>query len=158
RHFFRAHCRLHAYDLYHEPNLLPLPCDLPTVVTVHDLSVLLHPEWHPADRVLAFEREFRDGLARTTHVLTDTDFTRQEVIDTLGLPPDHVTCVHLGISPDLRPLPAGDLAGGLRRLGLPPEYLLHVGTLEPRKNLLMLLRAYCALPAAVRTRFPLLLV
>jgi hypothetical protein len=46
------------YDLYHEPNYIPLESDLQTVVTVHDLSVLLHPEWHPPERVGRFEAEF----------------------------------------------------------------------------------------------------
>src|SRR5262245_34832984 len=46
------------YDLYHEPNYIPLECDLPTIITMCDLSVLLHPEWHPADRVALFEQNF----------------------------------------------------------------------------------------------------
>src|SRR5262249_28650827 len=37
------------FDLYHEPNFIPVPSSLPIVATVHDLSVLLHPEWHPAE-------------------------------------------------------------------------------------------------------------
>jgi alpha-1,3-rhamnosyl/mannosyltransferase len=55
-------------------------------------------------------------------------------------------------------LPTAQVQAALRRLGLPERYLLHVGTIEPRKNLLLLLRAYCALPAALRERWPLLLV
>jgi alpha-1,3-rhamnosyl/mannosyltransferase len=55
-------------------------------------------------------------------------------------------------------LPAEEVADVLRRLGLPARYLLYVGTIEPRKNVLRLLRAYCALPAALRERWPLLLV
>ena len=50
------------------------------------------------------------------------------------------------------------VAERLARLGLPPRYLLTVGTIEPRKNLLPLLRAYCDLPAWLRERWPLLLV
>src|SRR5437667_279310 len=46
RHF-RATCNRERYDLYHEPNFLPLPTDCPTIATLHDLSVLLHPQWHP---------------------------------------------------------------------------------------------------------------
>src|SRR5262249_55169382 len=60
----QAYCRRGRYDLYHEPNFIPLPSNLPTVATLHDLSVLLHPEWHPADRVADFERRFRAGLKR----------------------------------------------------------------------------------------------
>jgi len=158
RHYFRVFCRLRGFDLYHEPNFLPLPCELPTIATLHDLSVLLHPEWHPADRVAAYERDFRDGLARTDHVITVSEFARQEIIQVLGLPADRVTRVYNGVRPDFRPLPPAEVAAGLRRLGLPPEYLLYLGTLEPRKNLLTLMRAYCALPESVRQRLPLLLV
>jgi alpha-1,3-rhamnosyl/mannosyltransferase len=156
--YFRALARLRRFDLYHEPNFLPLDSDLPTVTTLHDLSALLHPEWHPADRVAAYERDFRDGVARTAHVITVSDFARREIIQVLGLPPERVTRVYNGVHPGLGPLPADVVAERLRALGLPPRYLLHLGTLEPRKNLLALLRAYRGLSGSVRERFPLLLV
>jgi alpha-1,3-rhamnosyl/mannosyltransferase len=155
---FRAACAGRRPDVYHEPNYIPLPCDLPTVVTVHDLSALLHPEWHPADRAAEFERRFRDGLRRADHVLTDSDFVRGEILSALHLRPDRVTRTYMGVRPDLRPVPAPEVAAGLQKLGLPPRYFLHLGTLEPRKNVLTLLRAYCGLPAALRERFPLVLV
>jgi alpha-1,3-rhamnosyl/mannosyltransferase len=50
------------------------------------------------------------------------------------------------------------VAALLRKLGLPPRYLLYLGTIEPRKNLLLLLRAYCSLAQSLRERWPLLLV
>src|SRR6266849_148676 len=56
---FRLVCKLRKYQLYHETNFIPLPCDQPTVATLHDLSVVLHPEWHPTDRVAYFEKHFR---------------------------------------------------------------------------------------------------
>jgi glycosyltransferase involved in cell wall biosynthesis len=145
------------YDLYHEPTFIPLPTPLPTVATVHDLSVLRHPRWHPRDRVAYFEKHFDAGLRRCAHILTVSEWTRKELIDVLGLPPGRVTAVANGVRPGLRPLPAAQVAAGRRALGLPGSYLLHVGTLEPRKNLLMLLRAYCALPASLRQRCPLVL-
>jgi glycosyltransferase involved in cell wall biosynthesis len=153
-----AHFASRAYDLYHEPNHIPLPSDLPTVVTFHDLSVLLHPEWHPTERVAFFEENFYPGLKRCSHALTVSEFTRQEVIRTLGLAPERVTSVHNGIRPGLRPLPPARVAAVLRQLQLPPRYLLYLGTIEPRKNVLALLRSYCRLPAALRERWPLLLV
>jgi alpha-1,3-rhamnosyl/mannosyltransferase len=158
RHGFRAACARHRPDLYHEPNYIPLPCDLPTVATVHDLSVLLHPEWHPADRVALHERRFRNGLRHCAHLLADTDCVRREIIQTLGWPPDRVTRAHVGIRPCFRPLPESAVAERLCRKGLPPRYLLYLGTIEPRKNVLLLLRAYCALPEAARSHWPLLLV
>jgi alpha-1,3-rhamnosyl/mannosyltransferase len=153
---FRSECARN--DLYHETNFIPLPTDLPTVTTVHDLSVLRHPEWHPAERVAHFERDFHRGLARSHHFLTISEFGRQEVIRTLSIPPERVTRTYMGIRPGLGPLPEPRVRETLRRLGLPPRYLLCLGTIEPRKNVLRLLQVYCSLPAELRSRWPLLLV
>ncbi len=155
---FRQLCRWKGYDLYHEPNYIPLPCDCPTVVTLHDLSTLLHPEWHPAERVVQFEQRFRRSLGQCVHFFTVSDFIRRQVIETLGLSAQQVTRTYNGIRPAFVPLPSPIVAEGLRRLDLPPRYLLFVGTIEPRKNLLTLLHAYCSLPEGVRNDWPLLLV
>jgi glycosyltransferase involved in cell wall biosynthesis len=155
---FRLTCAQKGYTLYHEPNFIPLPCDKPTIATVHDLSVLLHPEWHPADRVRHFEKHFHAGLARCVHYLAISEHARQEIIRTLSLPPEKVTRTYMGIRPGLGPRPAAEVWATLRRLKLPERYLLYLGTIEPRKNVLTLLRAYCALPEIVRSRWPLLLV
>jgi glycosyltransferase involved in cell wall biosynthesis len=155
---FRAACQRGGYDLYHEPNYIPLSSDLPTVATVHDLSVLLHPEWHPTDRVAHFERRFRRGLQRCQHFLAISEFARQEILRTLHLRPECVTRTYMGIRPGLRPLPEAEVRQALQRLHLPPRYFLYVGTIEPRKNLLTLLRAYRALDAEIRRAYPLVLV
>jgi alpha-1,3-rhamnosyl/mannosyltransferase len=156
RHF-RATSQRGGFNLYHEPNYIPLPSDLPTVAPIHDLSVLLHPEWHPADRVAHFERRFLHGLTQCVHFLAISEFGRQEIIRMLHLRPDQVTRTYMGIRPGLRPLPEEEVQKSLRRLGLPPNYLLFVGTIEPRKNVGMLLRAYGSLPAELRARYPLVL-
>jgi glycosyltransferase involved in cell wall biosynthesis len=155
---FQAVSRRGGFDLYHEPNYIPLCSDLPTVATVHDLSVLLHPEWHPADRVMHFERRFRQGLRQCRHFLAISEFARQEIIRTLNLRPEQVTRTYMGIRPGLRPLPEMEVQQTLQRLQLPPRYLLYVGTIEPRKNLVTLLRAYRALDAHIRRAYPLVLV
>jgi alpha-1,3-rhamnosyl/mannosyltransferase len=155
---FRTFCSRRSYDLYHEPNFIPLPFDGPTVTTVHDLSVLLHPEWHPAQRVAHFDRHFRRGVARCDHLLAISENGRQELMRTLHLPPERVTRTYMGVRRGLHPLPTTAVQPVLRRLGLPGRYLLHVGTIEPRKNLLRLMQAYCALPDALRFTYPLVLV
>jgi alpha-1,3-rhamnosyl/mannosyltransferase len=155
---FRAACRHGKYDLYHEPNYIPLPSDLPTVATVHDLSVLLHPEWHPGHRVADFEKHFAAGIARCRYVLTDSDFSRREIMGTLGLPAERVIRVYVGIRSHLVPMSREQVAARLRALALPPRYLLFIGTFEPRKNILMLLRTYASLPGWLRERYPLLVV
>lgn len=155
---FRAVCARERYDLYHETNFIPLPSRCPTVATLHDLSVVLHPEWHPADRVAHFEKHFRRGLEECVHFFAISESGRQEVIRTLGVPPERITTTYMGIRPGLGPLPDAEVREVLQRLGLPARYLLYLGTVEPRKNVLVLLKAYCALPEAVRQQWPLLLV
>jgi alpha-1,3-rhamnosyl/mannosyltransferase len=155
---FSQLCRLKRYDLYHEPNYIPLPCDLPTVATIHDLSTLLHPEWHPAERVKQFEQRFQRGFSQCVHFVTVSDFVRCEVIHTLNVPPDRVTRTYNGIRTALVPLPSDEVVATLRQLDLPARYLLYVGTIEPRKNLMTLARAYCDLPEWIRRDWPLLLV
>jgi alpha-1,3-rhamnosyl/mannosyltransferase len=147
-----------GFDLYHEPNNIPLPCAVPTLATVHDLSVLLHPEWHPAERVAQYERHWPRAVRQCGHFLAVSEFTRQEMLRILHLSPERVTRVYNGVRPGLAPLPPEETAASLRRLKLPADYLLCVSTVEPRKNLRMLLRAYCGLDSALRASWPLVLV
>ncbi len=152
---YRTHFQLAArwgkFDLYHEPNFVPIRTHLPTVVTVHDLSVLLHPEWHPADRVAFHEKHFRKGVEAADQVVVVSEAVRQEMIRVMGMAPDRVTTIYNGIGEQYRP-DANPLAA------LPPRYLLTVGTIEPRKNLCTVLRAFCDLPAKERAECPLVLV
>jgi glycosyltransferase involved in cell wall biosynthesis len=155
--YARWNFRPGKYDLYHEPNFFPLPSTIPVVLTVHDLSVVTHPEWHPADRVRFYEKHFFPKLGQVAQFLTVSEAARDEIIRVLNVAPQRVTRTYNGIRNHLRPLPREEIAPVLARLGLPPQYLLHVGTVEPRKNLPMLMKAYCALPDDVRARCPLVL-
>lgn len=146
------------FDLYHEPNFPILPTDLPTVATIYDLSLILMPQHHPADRVAKFEKQLPLALKQTNHIVTISQTIRDEIIRVLGWPADRVSSVYLGVRPTLKPLPVAETQKALRLLGLPSQYLLYVGTLEPRKNLLRLAQAYCRLPASLRESCPLLLV
>lgn len=154
---FHIIARLGRFDLYHEPNLVPFRVPLPTVVTVHDLSVILFPQWHPADRVKRYEQAFARGVEAAAHILVDSDAVRSEAIRVLGLPPDRVTTVHCGIAPAFCPQSPESVTFVRARLCLPSRYLLCVGTVEPRKNLTTLLRAFCDLPAELRESCPLVL-
>lgn len=146
------------FDLYHEPNFLPLPFEGPTVTTVHDLSWLWYPEAHPAERVRAMNRRFEAGLDRSHLLITDSAFVRQEVIDTFGVAPERVVSISLGASREFRPMEPEETTPTLARLGLSHGgYLLAVGTLEPRKNLVSAIRAYAGLSLSVRQRTPLVI-
>ena len=164
RFFLRQHSKQSWFtparnDVYLEPNHELMPTSLPTVVVVYDLSVLRFPQWHPEGRV-AHHRAFFETLAergQSLTVVTISEAIRQEAIQSLGLPPDRVITGCCAPRTLMRPgLPSAD-APQMARLGLTPGYFLHVGTLEPRKNLALLVRAWSGLDSAIRLAHPLVL-
>lgn len=153
--FSRRTRKLRDY-LLHSPNYLLFEHDGPSVSTVHDLSWRHYPEFHPRDRVRAMEKHMPRTLAQATHVLTDSSFVRQEVIEHFGVAPERVTAVPLGVEPEFRPRTSQECAPMLRRHGLRHGgYLLCVATIEPRKNLERLLLAFSRLPEALQRAYPL---
>jgi alpha-1,3-rhamnosyl/mannosyltransferase len=152
---FRYRARRH--QVYHEPNHIPIACDIATVTTVHDLSVLVHPEWHPDDRVRWYEREFEAGRRRTTRFIVASEFTRREMTSYLGIPPERMDVTYQAPRAELQPQDAAEMRRVRGLFQLPEQFFLYVGTLEPRKNVPGLLEAFANLPPAVRTRHPLVL-
>jgi glycosyltransferase involved in cell wall biosynthesis len=145
-------------SLVHGPNYFLPPEAESGIITVHDLSVLRFPDTHPVARRREFERKFESSLRRAAHVLTDTETVRREVIADLGVPEDKVTAIHLGVDPQFRPRSGEELRPQLAQLGLVPGgYALCVSTLEPRKKIAELLRAWDQLPRRLRESTPLVL-
>lgn len=153
---FSRGLREYGIELYHEPNYVPLRYDVPVVITVHDLSWLHYPETHPADRVQWLMRGMPRAVAEARAVLVDSNFVREEVVRHLGVSPERVHTAHLGVSSLYRPRAPEETGATLESLELRHGgYVLTVGTIEPRKNVLHVLEAFAALPAAVREQFPL---
>jgi alpha-1,3-rhamnosyl/mannosyltransferase len=144
--------------LFHSPNfLLPAGCGL-AVATIHDLSIIRYPETHPPERLRAFDKAFPRTLRSAAHLITDSEAVRREVVDRFGWAAARVTAVPLGVGEHFAPRPAAALARQLQSHGLlPGGYALCVSTVEPRKRVDRLLRAYARLPAELATRFPLVL-
>lgn len=149
--------RAAGYDLYHEPNHIPIACDRPTVTTIHDLSGILHPQWHPRDRARWYESEFAAGLRRTTRFIAASQFTRRELVDRFGVAHERVDVTYQAARPAFTVPSAESVRAARRALDLPQQFLLYAGTLEPRKNVAGLLDAYDALPRSLRARCPLVL-
>lgn len=157
RQLFALGGRARGYTLYHEPNSVPLGFPAPVVLSVLDLSVPQYPQTHPAVRVDIFNRYFYSSLKRVRRIITISQAIKQELVDQLHLDPDRIDVVHLAADPQFCPQPAESVAAFRLRHHLPENYILYLGTIEPRKNLLMLIDAFAALPNAVRQQHPLVL-
>ncbi|MHB1656197.1 MAG: glycosyltransferase family 4 protein [Burkholderiales bacterium] len=146
-------------QIFHTPNyLLPRYAEN-GVITVHDLSVFKFPETHPVARLRQFEKSFQQSLNIATHLITDSEITRQEVIAYCGWPSARISAIHLGVAEVYAPRPAALLTPLLHRYGLSAGgYTLCVSTIEPRKRIDHLLIAYAQLPPKLRAAYPLVLI
>lgn len=153
---FSASFRAGGYDAYFEPNHLSAGCRGPTFTTIHDLSVLEHPQWHPVDRVAQWRTDLPATLAKTDWWITVSQFSKSRMVEVLGLAPQKVEVIPLAGRPLPYP-PMEKLSQARAALGLPQQYFLSLGTFEPRKNLPALLDAFAALPQQVRSQCPLVL-
>jgi len=142
-------------DLYHEPNFISFKCDKPTVITVHDMSPFRLAGHHKPDLVKIFEEKLPGAVARASAIIVDSVFVKHEVIKYFPEVADRVFPVLLAAGPEFRPRAQPECLGFLESQHLVyKKFILAVGTLEPRKNLLSALRAYVKLPEPVRKNFP----
>ena len=149
---------LHSDAVFHGPNFYLPRFAGRSVVTIHDLSVFSWAHCHPKGRVKVLQGEIARSVRRADMVLTDSEYTRTEVAEFFNLEPERVRAVSLGASAAFAPRSDHELAPVLARWGLEPNgYCLYAGTIEPRKNLDVLLDAYQALPPGTRRRWPLVL-
>lgn len=146
-------------DVFHSPvNVLPsrLPCA--SVVTIHDLAFLRYPQYfRPARRV--YQRRFTRRSARAASlVVTVSEATKRDVMEYFGVAESRIRVIHPAIDEDFRPQRDPATRASFRsRLGLPDRYILFLGTIEPRKNLLTLIEAYATLRAMDPDTPPLIL-
>jgi glycosyltransferase involved in cell wall biosynthesis len=150
--------RHHGVELFHGPNFM-LPAWVESgVITVHDLSVFLFPDTHPAARLRSFERDFHRSLERAERIITPSQTVRRELAEFSGLDSRLISAVPMGVGEAFRPIEGPALLSALRRMKLPEQgYGLTVSALEPRKRIDRLLQAWEILPDDLRHRYPLVI-
>jgi len=131
-------------DLYHEAAYFPFRCPggIKTVFTVHDMSLVRHPEYHPRERSLFFNLFFPGRFLLADAYLAVSDFTRGELLHFLDVDPDKVTTAPLAGDPEIFfPRSPAEIAAARKKWSLPERYFLFVGSGDPRKNLSVIPRA-----------------
>ena len=138
-----SYIRGRSFDLFHGTNYeVPLRERCPAVVTIHDLSLLLHSNTHEARAARRARLRLPLMARKATLVITPSEEVRSEVIQHLKLKPEKVFAIPLAPRSLFRPVPLAETAETRTRLGIEDEFLLFVGTIEPRKNLSTLLLAF----------------
>jgi glycosyltransferase involved in cell wall biosynthesis len=136
-------------DVVHFTNYLaPLFPGVPYVVSIHDMSLTLLPEYHTLKKRLLTSSLVPAVARGARRILAPSESTKRDVVRLLGLDPGRVRVIPYAASSAFRPVPVD--AGSLeQRHAVRVPYFLYVGTLEPRKNLARALRAFARVAASL---------
>lgn len=145
-----------SYELYWQPNFIPNSGikAKKIVTTVHDFSFILYRDFHPKERIEYFEKYFFNNLDRSDMIITGSEYTKREILKYTKFKEDKIVVIYHGIDHNLFKVYQKIELG----FNLPSKFILSVGSIEPRKNLLRLLKAYQGLPLEIKDEYKLLLV
>ena len=147
-------------NIWHSPDFIPPKFGVrKRVITVHDLNFVYYPEFLTAESRRYYLDQIEWAVQKADHISADSHHTRKDLIEQLNVPAEKVTTVHLSVNPLYqRPYSEEQINQTLSKHNLPKGFILAVGTLEPRKNLPMLIEGYGRLRAQEKVDVPLVLV
>ena len=140
-----AELRRRPVDLLHVQYTAPPLTPCPVVATVHDLAFEHIPATFKRRSWMQMRLTVRRTVRRAAHVITVSEYSRQDIIKTYGVPPERVTVTPEAAAPHFRPQPPEEVLRVRRKYAIDGDYILAVGSIQPRKNLVRLLRAYAEL-------------
>ncbi|MBD0372846.1 MAG: glycosyltransferase family 4 protein [Pyrinomonadaceae bacterium] len=140
-----AELRRRPVDLLHVQYTAPpfVPC--PVVTTIHDLSFEHLPETFKRRSWMQLRLTVRRTVRRAAHIITSSEFSRRDIIDTYRIAPERVTVTHAAAAPMFAPSVNAEIERVRARYKIEGDYILAVGSIQPRKNLARLLEAYSGL-------------
>lgn len=138
-----AMLQISPLDVFHGTNYcIPVFAPCPTVVTFHDMSLLAQSNTHEAANVTRGKRRIPIMARRASMIIAPSEWTKNEIIKYLGIRPEKIRVIYEAAREKMGPLPLSACQRVIERHQIRRPYLLYVGTIEPRKNLLTLIRAY----------------
>ncbi|HLY67979.1 MAG TPA: glycosyltransferase family 1 protein, partial [Chloroflexota bacterium] len=133
-------------DVLHCPvNVLPAVSTCPAVLTIHDLTFLRYPDRFRRERRTYLAAMTRLSAARASRIMTDSANTKRDVMELFNVAAENIEVVYPGVDDVFRPHDHKEIGEFRARRGLPEQFILYVGTLEPRKNVELLIQAYSLL-------------
>ena len=140
-----AELRRRPVDLLHVQFTAPPLAPCPVVVTVHDLAFEHIPATFKRRSWMQLRMTVRRTARAAAHVITPSEFSRRDVIETYGIAPGRVTVTPEAAAPHFRPASAEEIRRVRHAYGIGGDYILAVGSIQPRKNLVRLFEAYAGL-------------
>ena len=138
----------HGVQVMHGPaTLIPLGRDgFASVATIHDLVAFLYPETIPQKYALYMTWLLKRVVKRAMRIISVSQCTKDDLVRVLGVPPERIAVIHEAAQPGFQPIADQEaLQRARRRYGISKPFFYHVGNIEPRKNLVRLLKAFLSL-------------
>jgi glycosyltransferase involved in cell wall biosynthesis len=138
--------RRRPIDILHVQYTAPPFTPCPVINTIHDLSFEHLPETFKRRSFRQMRLTIRRSARTAAHVITDSNFSRDDILNTYNLPPDRVTATPLAASSNFKPVSdAGEITRVREKYKISGDYILTVGSIQPRKNIPRLIRAYASM-------------
>ena len=145
--------RRNSTALFHGTNYeIPPWNQCPTILSIHDLSLLLYPETHVEKLVRRARYRLPLMARKATKIITATEFVKKQVSEHLQVDPAKIEVTPYAPRSTFRPLSRSETEETRTRLGIEENFILFVGTVEPRKNLITLLRAFAEILRSTELR------
>ena len=137
-----SHIRRHRISLFHGTNFeIPLWSTCPLILTIHDLSVLLYPETHLTAHVRRMRRRLPIMARRADMIIAPTKSVGEEISRHLKISLDKIAVVPHAPRSCFYPVAESESVAAKKLYGVEDEFILYVGTIEPRKNLISVVKA-----------------
>lgn len=154
-----SHPQASRTDLFHITPHIYHPPSWPVLTSmIHDATPLTHPDCHQAATIRLFQTFVEKTIPKLSAVIVPSHAVKQDLISQVGLHSASIEVIHHGVDEDFFDTAPEQRAAARRMYDLPQDFVLFVGSLEPRKNLARLAEAHAQLPESLQARFPLVVV
>jgi len=145
-----------TYDLYWQPSFIPNQSIKANkiITSVHDFSFILYKDFHPSERVKYFENNFFKNIKNSDLIITGSNYSKNEILKRIDFNKEKIKVIYHGVNHDIFKINKKNKLS----FGLPKKFILSVGSIEPRKNLIGLLKAYSLLSQELKSEYKLVLV
>jgi glycosyltransferase involved in cell wall biosynthesis len=131
-----------SVDVFHTSDWSEPPSGRPKVTTIHDLMVYKYPKYLPRSIIQTQKAKLAWVRKESRHIIADSQNTKNDIVTFLGIKPDQISVVYLGVGKEFFPVSIDKITAVKRKYQINGKYLLTIGTREPRKNLTRVIEAF----------------